>query len=401
MDGAAPPPLDPKLWQEARGLLLQEKKDRKSIFWILLSVVTVISCALFIFFYVQPLAEPDLSKDRTNELKGGTKIILQGSAPEELKLNSTDKVLPLTSSNASSISKKRVSREITKMAVRNYSDRRPDSSLSLGNLTSLEKSGNNPSLYMNRSDMGEEENSLVEKMSIHLLEFLPGRDFSLSILHEIKPGTGSDLLDMPKKNNEKRLAWAGSILIDPAASSVSPVRGLVFGLTYEQFIKRGLFVGLRPSLQLRSGDGGFSKFQQITTYGFGAENSTYALKANNLQFLTLPVYLGFEKKRHSLESGISLDILLAARGQLQQVAVEDQSVINLQSLNSGWINTDHMQRLSSNLFLGYKYLITSKIKTGVTLYYNPFKIYPGLPNSQSQRINSKWFFGWQATYYIK
>ncbi|MCB0687459.1 MAG: hypothetical protein KDC53_13080, partial [Saprospiraceae bacterium] len=364
-------------------------------------VVTVISCALFIFFYVQPLAEPDLSKDRTNELKGGTKIILQGSAPEELKLNSTDKVLPLTSSNASSISKKRVSREITKMAVRNYSDRRPDSSLSLGNLTSLEKSGNNPSLYMNRSDMGEEENSLVEKMSIHLLEFLPGRDFSLSILHEIKPGTGSDLLDMPKKNNEKRLAWAGSILIDPAASSVSPVRGLVFGLTYEQFIKRGLFVGLRPSLQLRSGDGGFSKFQQITTYGFGAENSTYALKANNLQFLTLPVYLGFEKKRHSLESGISLDILLAARGQLQQVAVEDQSVINLQSLNSGWINTDHMQRLSSNLFLGYKYLITSKIKTGVTLYYNPFKIYPGLPNSQSQRINSKWFFGWQATYYIK
>ena len=136
-------------------------------------------------------------------------------------------------------------------------------------------------------------------------------------------------------------------------------------------------------------------------YGFSASKTTYGLKANNLQFFSLPVYLGAEFKSHTLELGMSIDLLLAARGQLQQIAVEDRSVVNLQNLNSGWIDTQHMEKLSTNLFFGYKNSLTNRLKTGVTIFYNPTKIYPGLPNNQNQIINSKWYLGWQANYYIK
>ena len=69
----------------------------------------------------------------------------------------------------------------------------------------------------------------------------------------------------------------------------------------------------------------FQSLSRLTTYSFSAVNTTYGLQADNLQFFSAPVYLGVESGNHSLEMGVSLDLLLAARGKLQQVAIEDQS----------------------------------------------------------------------------
>jgi hypothetical protein len=152
---------------------------------------------------------------------------------------------------------------------------------------------------------------------------------------------------------------------------------------------------------MRGNEGGFSKFEQITSFGFSSVNTTYALKANTLQFVSVPVYIASEMGRHQFEVGFSADLLLGARGPLQEVSVEDQVVSNIQNNNSGWIDTRDMKRISTNLFIGYKNAINQRLKTGISFFYNPIKIYPGLPNNQSQVINARWYLGWQATYYLK
>lgn len=225
-------------------------------------------------------------------------------------------------------------------------------------------------------------------------------DFQLSNEYFLQPGETLPLF-REEKIARRRIGWSGTLLINPAHSNSVPVQGLTLGFVYEQYLKPNWFVGARPSLQLRTGEGGFSKFEQITTFGFSASNTTYGLKANNLQFVSVPVYLAGEFGRHIFEAGFSIDLLLGARGQLQALNIDDQVVSGLVNLNSGWIETDEMRQLSSNVFLGYRNTINNRLTTGLNFFYNPSKIYPGLPNQKNQVTNSKWYLGWQAIYYLK
>jgi hypothetical protein len=211
----------------------------------------------------------------------------------------------------------------------------------------------------------------------------------------------SELKITREKFDRRRYAWSGTLLLNPANTSGSTVQGLLLGFTYERYLRPHWFLGTKPSLQLQTNQNGFSKFEQVTSYSFSAINTTYGLQADNLQFFSAPIYLAAETGRHTLELGVSLDLLLGARGKLQQISVEDQSVSTIENLGSGWIEIADMRKLSTNLFLGYKTSINPRLKTGITFFYNPAKLYPGLPNNLPQVTNTKWYLGWQANYYVK
>ncbi|MDH3648049.1 MAG: hypothetical protein OEQ53_00105 [Saprospiraceae bacterium] len=216
----------------------------------------------------------------------------------------------------------------------------------------------------------------------------------------IKPHAGGSVL-ATAKYRETRLGWTGILLLNPAIRGSSPLQGFVLGFTGEYHLSRDWYVGTKPSIQMRLNQDGFSKFQQLTSFSFEAVSTTYGLKTNSLQMVSLPVYFGYRKGKHLLDLGGSVDLLLAARGRLQQIDVEGREITALESLNSGWIETDDMQSLSINLFAGYRFAVTDRFYTGMSFFFIPGRIYPGLPNNLNQNLKSRWHLGLQATYYIR
>lgn len=394
------PEFNHRHWEEAIALLKKEKRRRK-YFYLLLSLMLILGLGAAGLYYWRSMEKP--TPQDQDLIKGHdlAETSINQVSPENMVEpdSNTDDVRhsPESFGKATQL-KSGINRKLT------------DHSESVKLTTHQDYIvGETPPIDIEvDEDMSPETQRLIltaenqrNRRGLERIPFISTRIFTLVQSREISPGGSKYLLDENLRFKRNRIAWSASLLLDPAFSSTSPARGLIVGITYEKYLATHWLIGARPSIQLRSGEGGFSKFEQFTTYGFSASNTTYGLKASNLQFFSVPVYFAAEFKRHSLEMGASVDILLAARGQLHQVAVEDRSVSNIQSLDAGWINTDHMQKICTNLFVGYKNSLSSRLKTGVTLFYNPIKIYPGLPNSQNQQINSSWYLGWQVFYYIK
>lgn len=394
------PVFNPAHWEDVKKQLTNEKKDRKAFYWILASGILVILILIsYLYLSNQKVTPKEFPTSTPGENQKFDRVQL-----DDTKNNSAlDKHVDDSKASANKHNTENILDidENPELRKNSYLDK--NKIIKSSELTFVEnKVKKQPLLSLNElTELDLVDSELAGDKEVQLFSVVPIRNFSLNYQWTIRPEKEFVLMDEDKRYRRTRIAWSGSLLIDPAFSSETPVRGMIVGITYEKYLRENWFLGAKPSLQLRSGEEGFSKFEQVTTYGFSSSSTTYGLKANNLQFLSIPLYLGAEFKRHTYEAGISLDFLLAARGQLQQVSVENQSVINLQSFNSGWINTDHMQKVSTNLFFGYKNSITNQLKTGLTIFFNPIKIYPGLPNQLNQSINSKWYLGWQATYYIK
>ncbi len=196
--------------------------------------------------------------------------------------------------------------------------------------------------------------------------------------------------------------WTGTLFVNPAlAQQATPLQGLMLGATIERAWGSHVAAGIRPSLQIRGDEGGFSQFQQVTTFGFAAQQQTYGVRAQQLQFISLPVYLALGSGRHSIELGMSFNLLLAARGTVQRVEISGQRVLPTDDLVNGWIETDQMRRFSTHALVGYRYMISANLRAGITTFFAPGPIYPGLPNHQSQRLHAQWYPGWQLTYLLR
>ncbi len=202
------------------------------------------------------------------------------------------------------------------------------------------------------------------------------------------------------RHKEVRIGWSGSMLLSPAAVG-SPVQGAQFGFAAEYYLDKKWYLATRPSVQMLVNANGFSKFRQSTVFGFSATQEVYGLRANSLQFISIPVYLGHRFGQHQLELGMTADWLVAARGRLQQLDLEQDQLVILQELSAGWIPTDEMRQLVFSSFLGYKYAVTTRLSTGMVLFFRPGRIYPGQPGLGSSTTDVRWYMGLQATYYLR
>ena len=214
-----------------------------------------------------------------------------------------------------------------------------------------------------------------------------------------KPESGlTPIFDRPK--HSWRYGYAFSVLANPGEGATQTWQGVLAGITAEYVLGKHLSVGVRPAMQITLNENGYSAFQVNTRYSFSSETETFGLRASSLQFLRLPAYLALHMRRHTLELGGGMDWLLAARGQVQQIEVQDQDVSPINQLSSGWLPTDQMQQLSTHLFVGYKFQINYRLRAGTMLYYRPNRIFPGLPN-EARQPHRKWFMGFQINYFVK
>ncbi|NND32671.1 MAG: hypothetical protein HKN76_08780 [Saprospiraceae bacterium] len=413
-DQAAPVEFNPSHWNEAK-MLLKRKNDRTWLLLLLLVGFVTISGASY--FFLQPrVTEPlEINESAVQEMadaefisEPGAKInvakdLLSTLAPE---MDGSDFLKELPEQDVAQVASKKGSEEKAERDLRDVASNHlhvgtrelleKNSGDDLGKMA--EKKETQESNILTSSPPGTTTHSLRQQWHIPMLGGTAADDLDYHYAIGLR---SSDLPISRERTNRKRYAWSGTLMLNPANTQGLTVQGLLVGFTYERYIRPNWFVGVRPSLQLQTNQNSFSKFEQVTTYSFSAVNTTYGLQADNLQFFSAPIYLALESGNHTLELGASLDLLLAARGKLQQVSIEDQAIATVENLGSGWIETGDMQRLSTNLFLGYKNAVSQRLKTGITFFYNPAKIYPGLPNNQPQINNARWYIGWQANYYIK
>lgn len=382
-----PDELNLRHWEEARKILAEKKKNRKGLYFLLLGIFLL---SLSGWYYLNLQKE---RKDVSEKVRTPVEMALIPEKDPDSNFSIPD-------------------RNDTKNAVADNTDIRQDFDRSRSGLKSAIpdwRESRIPGSSGITADTDPVTEGILEMTALsdlavreadRTLTPLTSVDFQLIYDLSIQPEDEVPIFrEQPIKR--RRMGWSGTLLINPAYSHPSPVHGLTLGFVYEQYLKRNWLIGMRPSVHLRNNEGGFTKFEQVTTFGFSAHSKTFGLKADNLQFVSAPLYLAVEFGKHTFETGISIDLLLGARGQLQEVAIEDLAITHLRSLDSGWINTDDMKRFSANFFLGYQNAINSRMKTGVTLFYNPANLYPGLPNEKNQTTFARWYLGWQVVYYVK
>ena len=274
-----------------------------------------------------------------------------------------------------------------------------DESLMVHKLENLDKIGPFDPLVMSHVSGIESQTRRMDHLKkLQVTEIQPIRDlaYNLSVDLEV-PGTPLSTSFSEKIN----IGWTGTLMINPAIDGGSEVQGIQLGGVVEYPMSRQWVIGSRPHFHLTVNESGFSKFDEQISFGFGSETTTYGLRAKSLQFVSLPVYVGWKSSKHQIEMGGGVDILLAARGQLQEIDVHTSQIRPLLELRSGWIETKEMQALSLNLFAGYKLKLSDKLFSGFSVFYNPSQIYPGFPNNLPQNYQRKWHFGLQTNYYFK
>ncbi len=394
---------NPEHWEEVRAQL--KKKDKNRFGWIFIvgGFLILATGVYFITTFSNWSTEGEINaegqrgrveKFDDKSVTDQGKILSEPVLVEKTKLYSTKKI-----SSKGERSKKAPTVPLRRNHKKNSYDITTKISQSKEN--EVPESLNDDQAASNvLEDSGASISPNIGHQSTSTFDDISAREFLVHYTYPVSP-TRHTTPFAKKKLRPGRYGWAGTLLANPAYSAKRPIQGLMLGFTYEKYIGRKWLVGARPSVQMRTNEGGFAKFQQVTSYSFKATQTTYGVEANNLQFLSFPLYLASEFGKHTLEYGASVDLLIAARGQVHEIDIVDQAVTPIRDLNSGWISTREMKRFSSNFFFGYKNTITPKFKTGLTFYFNPDKIYPGLPNNKVQITNSKWYLGWQATYYLK
>ncbi|MCR9288845.1 MAG: outer membrane beta-barrel protein [Bacteroidetes bacterium] len=135
-------------------------------------------------------------------------------------------------------------------------------------------------------------------------------------------------------------------------------------------------------------------------FGYSGDYDTYQLRPSSLHFLNLPIYAKYQLGYHALECGLAFDYLLGARGELvledhlqswerddvqnqkyiQSVAVAASVNGQNENLNDirytengvvqkGWLDDSALNKIQTQLLLGYNYRFNSKTALGIRAQY--------------------------------
>jgi hypothetical protein len=412
LDSGGPVPFDPEHWEGARILLESDKAKRKRdrLWFLLLILVVGLMNAGLVYFSnsgiqeMEALPVPQETYERAMAGNTPPKIV-----PLEIETEIKESLSHLTSKDSSSFEKNQ--------------NKTKRSGQALG-LVEPNKKVPAETVYaqVNTNETGmESDKGIASGQEVRT----PG--YQIPILEEPEGMEGNPVfvnalesrkmhLEMPvrdehpglqgplfKKHTKPitRFGWTAALLVQPTMQGTAPVQGVEFGFAAEYFFKKKWFAGVAPQAQWRINETGFSKFQELTTFSFSSENQIFGLKANSLQVVNVPFYVGWTNNKNILEAGATVNWLISARGQLQQIDIEGTEVSPLNKFSNGWIETSDMKKLTSSLFTSYKFKINQRMYTGFRIHYQLGRWYPGLPNRLDQSTTRRFTLAWQGIYYIK
>lgn len=165
-----------------------------------------------------------------------------------------------------------------------------------------------------------------------------------------------------------------------------------------------LMTGL--SYERRTGTFDVSKTAETRNYRFGLEAESNFLRPSSLHTLSLPVLLGYEKKRHVLETGFSVDYLSGVRGEkgsIERIPDSNPPRRDFVASESGWIKEEGFNRLIGSLHFNYRLKVNTQWSFGLSAKYNlrgivddEFEF-----NQNILREDDKFMLGLQAVYMLR
>lgn len=137
------------------------------------------------------------------------------------------------------------------------------------------------------------------------------------------------------------------------------------GLFIEQNFEIGKAkIALGAELAYHYRDGNFvkTKENEVTSYSFGRTVAQAKLTPENLHYLELPLYLKYQRKKMTFETGASFNYLLGVRGKVIDVD---------QTTQTGWIPNLGFKKNHVNVLLGFHYRFSHNLHFGIRANYTP------------------------------
>ncbi len=141
--------------------------------------------------------------------------------------------------------------------------------------------------------------------------------------------------------------------------------GFKTGLLIERNFQLGnanMAMGTELTYHYRSGNFVETKQNEVARYSFGRSVSQSKLTPEDLHYFELPLYLKYQKKRMTFETGASFNYLLGVRGTVSELDGTSQS---------GWIPDIGFKNNYVNVLLGFHYRISDNLHFGVRGNYTP------------------------------
>jgi hypothetical protein len=238
---------------------------------------------------------------------------------------------------------------------------------------------------------------------------------SLLILVDDFTDSEVDLSDNIKKEKKERWSFgvsAAQLFQAPVESGEKA--GIAFRAgfftRYKWAEKNNLYLLTGLNYQRRTGTFGSSKTAESRNYRFGLELAKNELRPSSLHTLSVPILLGYEKGRHVLEAGFSLDYLTGVwgeRGSVERIPDSDPPRRDFVPVESGWISEFGFKKMTGTAQFNYRFRVNTQWSFGVTTNYTLGGILEELDGNiiEGGKVNlaedDKFYFGLQAAYIIK
>lgn len=177
---------------------------------------------------------------------------------------------------------------------------------------------------------------------------------------------------IPSKRRELHAGLMLSQIFQPHPSDGENWRlGNQLGLTLRYDLNHDFYLASGLQYQRRTGHFEATKLAEQRSYRFGLELDTLVLRPSSLHYLTIPVLVGWEKNRHSLELGLQFDFLTGISGETGSYRkVGEPPVKAFVGDKKGWMPKDGYHRYIANLQMGYNYRIGRLWTLGIAANYS-------------------------------
>ena len=179
-------------------------------------------------------------------------------------------------------------------------------------------------------------------------------------------------------------------------------------LYYHRSINKSMFYGM--SVGYLSNFNKVQYAQILTEYkyqGFGAQVNNYGIKPNWMQYGFIQLSAGVMSKKHRLMIGARPELLIATKGNLDQIEFSDPaqtktlSNAQISIVNQGWLQNNFMNKISMSAYIGYDFKIMERVGLGIQLNHilkSPFK---PLDSGIVQSRQANWNTGFRLSYLLK
>lgn len=201
-------------------------------------------------------------------------------------------------------------------------------------------------------------------------------------------------------------------MLNASNASQDVFAGFRLGLLGQYHFSPKLALQFEPGYHQQTGLAFYSKLRQDNIYDFGVNTETFAMLAETAHFLSLPISLKYQLKKHGFEGGVDLNYLLGVQGDVQEVTLMNVTDPNdltrsakvnevVESLNAGWLDMAPFASLTNRFFVGYNYLVNRGFTVGARAYYQPNPLLENAPSTLIKPNHTKLLIGLQAKFIIE